>query len=196
MRIVGFISSCKMRSSLLIIIIRNIHTFKTSSWSSNNPDTVVMNLGLPFANVLEKCSLFKSYIDKDVLVKRPCYLYLVKWSTGLKCSTLCMTHFTLQESQARLDRVVSSSSGARNEDSESQLGLELRVQHLHGRLESEPAQRQAVQQRRTRARGPGALHWGATILPQGCQVIKHLGVLDLVTSLSPSITEIEHWYTT
>lgn len=61
-------------------------------------------------------------------------------------------------------------SHARGENVHEKLGLVVRVRDIHVRAEGEQTERQAVQQRRARARGGESLPRRSRVLPQGRQV--------------------------
>lgn len=103
-------------------------------------------------------------------------------STNIKI-TLQSKRWLVQEQETGLDGSFTTPCVTWHQDNQPQLGLDLRVQHLHGGTTCQPAQRQAVQQCGPRPRGPEPLHWGPPVLPQGCQV-KHLSTVSSSQTIS------------
>lgn len=103
-------------------------------------------------------------------------------STNIKI-TLQSKRWLVQEQETGLDGSFTTPCVTWHQDHQPQLGLDLRVQHLHGGTTCQPAQRQAVQQCGPRPRGPEPLHWGPPVLPQSRQV-KHLSTVSSSQTVS------------
>lgn len=137
---------------------------------------VIKLIDIVFSNKINntgwKFSLLKSaYYEQSCLLSH----WFCLLSTNIKI-TLQSKRWLVQEQETGLDGSFTTPRVTWYQDHQPQLGLDVRVQHLHGGTTCQPAQRQAVQQCGPRPRGPEPLHWGPPVLPQGCQV-KHLSTV-------------------